>query len=302
MATIPRILLIASPLMFRTPAFERALGLTRAMDATLHIIAFDYLEGLALSELANDSARHHLKAIYPERHQHWLEEQVSGNRDLGMNVTLETRWVDHVVPEVLDYLQEAHADWVIKDVQHEPLLARVMFTSLDMHLLHRYSNRLHLVSSARYPVPRQIMVAVDIYHHDDQHPGLNERLIHEGMRLGLECDAEVHLVYAYGLALADPTQWGHGGGMMSSSAILAQEMYEAMAESFDALAEREGIDRDQRHLVIGSPRTSLLRFAEAQSVDVMILGRSDRRGAGKWLGSTTEHVMSKMLTSVLIFS
>jgi universal stress protein E len=302
MAATPRILLIASPLMSRTPALERALGLTKVMDAALHIIAFDYLEGLAKPELSRSATHNELRSTYPERHRQWLQEQVSKNSHLGLKITTEARWINNVTPEILDYVGEARPDWLIKDVYRESLLARVMFTSQDMHLLHLYPNRLHLVANAQQDVPRQIMVAVDIHHHDDQQPGLNERLIHEGMRLGMECNAQVHLVYAYGLSLADPAEWGKNGGAMTSSAILAQEMYDAMNESFDALAERVGVDREHRHMLIGNPRRALLRFAEAHRVDVMVMGRSDRIAPDKWLGSTTEHVMNKMHSSLLVIN
>jgi universal stress protein E len=300
MAATPRILLIASPLMSRTPAFDRALGLARAMDAALHIIAFDYLEGLVLSDLASGSVQQRLRDAYPQRHRKWLDQQVSGNRNLGMKVTCETRWIKDVVAQTLDYVGEASPDWIIKDVHQEPLLARVMFTSVDMHLLHRYPNRLHLVTSARCSVPRQIMVAIDLYQQDDQYPGLNERLIREGVRLGLVCSAQVHLVYAYALSMVAPTQWAHGGGMLTSAAALAQEVELAAARRLHALAEHEGLANENCHLLTGSPRRALLRFAEAHYIDMMIMGRSDRFGAEKWLGSTTEHVMSKMSSSLLV--
>lgn len=306
MATTPRIVLIASPLMTRSPALERALGLAKATGASLHIVAFDYLQGLAQSELDHGSALEPLRATYPARHQHWLQEQTREAREQGLDVTTEARWIDRVSPELLDHIgqlhTQAHADWLIKDVHRDPLLARVMFTSQDLHLLHRYPNRLHLVSSAACAVPRQIMVGVDIYPHDDQHPGLNERLIHQAQALGRDCDAQVHLVYAYGLALADPAEWAMNGSTMTASAMLAQELYDAMAESFNALADRAGIDHQHRHMLIGSPGRALLRFAESQGVDVMILGASNRRAPGQWLGSTTEHVMNKMHSSLLVIS
>lgn len=52
-----RFMLIVSPLMEHSPAFDRAAALAKAEGAALHIVAFDYLEGLATASLVNDQAR-----------------------------------------------------------------------------------------------------------------------------------------------------------------------------------------------------------------------------------------------------
>ncbi len=49
-----RFMLVASPLMEHSPAFDRAAALAKAEDAALHIVAFDYLEGLATAGLVNE--------------------------------------------------------------------------------------------------------------------------------------------------------------------------------------------------------------------------------------------------------
>lgn len=51
-----RLLLIASPLMRRTPVYDRAAALAKAKGMPLHIVAFDYLEGLATAGLVNEQA------------------------------------------------------------------------------------------------------------------------------------------------------------------------------------------------------------------------------------------------------
>ena len=51
MLQTPRLLLIAPPTMTRTPAFERAAALAVAMQLPLHIVAFDYLQALAVAGL-----------------------------------------------------------------------------------------------------------------------------------------------------------------------------------------------------------------------------------------------------------
>jgi universal stress protein E len=51
MAQIQRLLLITPPTMIRTPALDCATALARAMQLPLHIVAFDYLQALAVAGL-----------------------------------------------------------------------------------------------------------------------------------------------------------------------------------------------------------------------------------------------------------
>ena len=77
MFRLKRILLIAPAEMTRTPAFDRAQALARVSGALLHIVAFDYLEGLATAGMVNEQALEQMRLGYVERHRQWLEDQHS---------------------------------------------------------------------------------------------------------------------------------------------------------------------------------------------------------------------------------
>jgi universal stress protein E len=85
-----RFMLVVSPLMKNSPAFERAAALAKASDAALHIVAFDYLEGLATAGLVNEQALEQMRLGYIERHHQWLEDQARPLRKLG--VPSPPRW------------------------------------------------------------------------------------------------------------------------------------------------------------------------------------------------------------------
>lgn len=80
MSTQSRLMLVVSPLMEHSPAFDRAAALARAEGAALHIVAFDYLEGLATAGLVNEQALEQMRLGYIERHRQWLEEQAKIGR------------------------------------------------------------------------------------------------------------------------------------------------------------------------------------------------------------------------------
>ncbi len=73
MSAQSRFLLVASPLMDCSCAFDRATAMARALDETLHRVAFDYLESLATPRLVNFPALEQIRLSYIERHRRWLE-------------------------------------------------------------------------------------------------------------------------------------------------------------------------------------------------------------------------------------
>ena len=89
-----RFMLVVPPLMENSPAFDRAAALAKAADAALHIVAFDYLEGLATAGLVNEQALEQMRIGYVERHRQWLEDQARPLRRIGAHVTTEVVWVN----------------------------------------------------------------------------------------------------------------------------------------------------------------------------------------------------------------
>ena len=84
-----RFMLVTSPLMEHSPALDRAAALAKAEGAALHIVAFDYLEGLATASLVNEKALEQMRLGYVDRHRQWLEDQARPLRKIGVHVTTE---------------------------------------------------------------------------------------------------------------------------------------------------------------------------------------------------------------------
>ena len=99
-----RYMLVAPPLMETNPAFDRAAALAKAEGAALHIVAFDYLEGLATASLVDEDALEVMRVGYVERHRQWLEEQAQTLRESGLTVTSEVAWIDDPLKEILIHL------------------------------------------------------------------------------------------------------------------------------------------------------------------------------------------------------
>lgn len=294
MAESERLLLIATPLLVRTPAFDRAAALAKAMSAALHIVAFDYVDGLAADGLANETAIEEMREGYLQCHRDWLEMQAGGIRHMGVEVTTEVVWVQRPFEEILVHIREISPSMVIKDLKHESWLTRALFTSLDMRLLRDCPVPLHLVGQVQHGLPRRILAAVDPLHPADQFEHVNDTIIQAAERLATQCDAQLHLLFAFDLSYIVALDGGYG-----AAPSVMDEMYQTEGEAFAELADRYGVPKDRRHMITGNPARVIESFMDEEGIDVVVMGTVHRSVKNRWMGSTTEQVAHHLHASVL---
>ncbi|HIE33190.1 MAG TPA: hypothetical protein EYP81_03990 [Thermodesulfobacteriaceae bacterium] len=81
---------------------------------------------------------------------------------------------------------------------------------------------------------------------------------------------------------------------------LYQELETSSRQLLDKLVERMGVqDRAEVHLLGGSPKAELLRFADEQEVDLIVLGSHGRRGLDRLLGSVAAGIVKRADCDVL---
>lgn len=297
-----RFMLVVSPLMQNSPAFDRAAALAKASDAALHIVAFDYLEGLATAAMVNEQAREQMRLGYVERHRQWLEDQARPMRKIGVHVTTEVVWVETPLEEILIHLREQPMSVLIKALEHESLLSRLMFTPLDIHLLRECPVPLHFVSHMHHALPRKIVAAVDPFHRDGQYEGFNDRILREAAKLATTCNAEIDAIYAHDLSSISADEFGFSNGSAFFSSSKAKTLFDAQADAFRVLCERNGIPSERQHMIMGNPAKVLSSYAGAYDTDVIVMGRIGHRAMERLVGSTVEHLLYKMPCSVWVVS
>jgi universal stress protein E len=124
---------------------------------------------------------------------------------------------------------------------------------------------------------------------------LNDRIILQASSLALQCNAELHLLYACDISaafLADVD-----GGL--TLAELTRELRSDLEKSFLQLAARFGVTANCRHFIMGHPVSVLSEFTNEHQVDVIVMGRAQYRGLERLLGSTTEHILYQVPCSIL---
>ena len=297
-----RFMLVASPLMQSSPAFDRAAALATAADAALHIVAFDYLEGLATAGMVNEQALEQMRLGYVERHRQWLEDQARPMRKLGVHVTTEVVWVERPLQEILVHLKEQPMAALIKALEHESFLSRLMFTPLDIHLLRECPVPVHFVSHMRHALPRKIVAAVDPFHRDGQFESLNDRIVQEAAKLASICNAELDIIYAHDLSSISSDEFGLRDGSTFFSSRKAKILFDAQADALRELAERNSIPPERQHMIMGNPAKVLTAYTSAHETDMIVMGRVGHRFMDRLVGSTVEHVLYKLPCSIWVVS
>jgi universal stress protein E len=283
--------------MTRTPAFDRAAALALATQLPVHIVAFDYLQALAVAGLFAPEQINLAREGYLQTHRQWLAEQAALMSKHGVEVTSEVVWVQHPYEEILHFVNEMSLALIIKDAHEETALKRVFFTPLDWQLLRDCPVPVHLVTNALHSRPRAVLAIVDVLRSEEQDLVFNDQIIDAAVKLAEQCDATLELVHVYDWTAVYAQDIGFGALPMATG--IYEALGTAQREAFAALAERHGVPAQSRHFIEGSPLTCMCDFAAEHCTDVIVMGTVQHNGLNKLLGTTAEQLLHRAPCSVL---
>ncbi|MNO44398.1 Universal stress protein E [compost metagenome] len=292
MSQYQRLLLIINPVLRHSPAMNHAAALAKASGASLHIAAL--IPSLKWLSLLEEGDRELARRHYLQDHRDWLKTQAQNLHGRGIEVTTEVTWAEDMKQDIIDHVTDLQPDMLIKEIEHESALKRAFFTPLDWHLLRHCAVPVYLVGGSGFVLPRKVVAAVEVSDSESADNELNERIIKQACSLAMQCNAELHLLYACDITAAYLADME---GL--TLADLTQALRSDLEKSFLRLAEQFGVPADRRHLIKGHPVTALSEFAHEHNVDVIVMGRIQSHGMDKLLGSTTEHVLYQVPCSVL---
>lgn len=297
MSYTQRLLLIAPAAMIRTAAFDRANAFAKAMQLPLHIVAFDYLQALAVAGLFAPEQINQARDGYLQTRGQWLEKQAEQARQQGIHATSEVIWIKHPYEEILQFVNETQLALIIKDAEEESVLKRIFFTPLDWQLLRNCPAPVHLVTNSLNPLPRNVLAIVDLLRSEEQDIVFNDQIVDAAVKLADQCDARLELVHVYDWTAVYAQDMGYG------ALPLATGIYEALGvaqrEAFAALCERHGVPVECRHFIEGMPLMNICEFATDHHTDVIVMGTVQHRGLKKLLGTTAEQLLHQAPCSVL---
>ena len=86
-----------------------------------------------------------------------------------------------------------------------------------------------------------------------QYKNFNDRILHEALKLATTCNAELDVIYAHDLSSISADEFGFDNASTFFSSSKAKTLFDAQADAFHELAERNGIAPERQHMIMGDP-------------------------------------------------
>ena len=290
MSQFKRLFVMLGPQMRYSPALQRAAALAESSGALLDINIF--VDDVDTFGLMSDSRER--ERLLDDNRQ-WLADAAEQLRDSGLDVSTELLLTRDPLSSVIEQIERLGCDLLVKDVQHEPVLKRLLVTPLDWQLLKDSPVAVHLVSDIRLPLPRQVAAAVDLNSHGvGEH--LDEQVIRCAHALALQCNAELHLLHVCDAAKTHIADFGAGTVTMPG---FDGSVRAAQRAAFNRLGDHHEIALERRHFLEGPAIKAIAHYIAQSRVDVIVMGNHRHDAMQTFLGGTTAHVLEHPLCNVL---
>jgi len=293
MSKRPRYLVIIPPALQRTPALFRAMALAKQTEAELELGLFDFDASLNKAR----SRGFDLKAYLEGRHRE-LEEFASHLRREGFSVKASVHWGSPVARQILAQVLALKPDLVVKDVQTEPALKRVLLRGLDYELLRLCPAPLMLVRPGDHNLPKHLLAAVDPLDENNRPHELNKRILDAAEKYGMTCGAEVDVVHAFQPVPVMASATGFGGAGLDSR--LMSELRTQHEHALKELGAEFGVEERHQQMLDGYPPDVIPTFAATYCVDLLVVGTTYRGGFERFmLGSVADQLCEQINCDVL---
>ncbi|QVM89109.1 universal stress protein [Pseudomonas entomophila] len=290
MSQFKRLFVMLGPQMRYSPALQRAAALAESSGALLDINIF--VDDVDTFGLMGDSRE---RERLLDDNRRWLADAAEQLRDSGLDVSTELLLTRDPLGSVIEQIERLGCDLLVKDVQHEPVLKRLLVTPLDWQLLKDSPVAVHLVSDIRLPLPRQVAAAVDLNSHGaGEH--LDEQVIHSAHALALQCNAELHLLHVCDATKTHIADFGAGTVTMPG---FDGSVRAAQRAAFNRLGDHHEIALERRHFLEGPAIKAIAHYIAQSRVDVIVMGNHRHDAMQTFLGGTTAHVLEHPLCNVL---
>ena len=136
---------------------------------------------------------------------------------------------------------------------------------------------------------KHILLAVDFYEHC-------EAVANRAKDLAIKYQAKLSIIHVVdSLPITDASY----GGDIPFNMDITTELMAGAKKRLAKLAEKLAVTRDRQWLEMGSPKTEIVRVAEENKVDLIVLGSHGRHGLALLLGSTANGVLHHASCDVL---
>ena len=134
---------------------------------------------------------------------------------------------------------------------------------------------------------RKILVAIDLSEESEQVAARAQAICD-----GNEC--ELHLIH-----VIEPLSFAYGVDIPMDFSGLQDEIQAQATNQLQQFAEKNNIDHDHQHIVLGRPEVEIHALAEDIGADLIVVGSHGRYGLALLMGSTANGVLHGASCDVL---
>lgn len=294
MDSIKRILAVVDGQSEEQHSLSRAIEIAAKSGATitafLSIYDFSYEMTTMLSADEREAMR---KAVLTEKDE-WLQQLTAAYP--SVHITTEVVWHNRPYEAIINQVLDNHYDLVVKGTHKHDSLKSVIFTPTDWHLIRKCPCPLLLVKDHQWPIGGAILAAVNAASEDEQHQGLNQRIVKDARFISELAQGDLHIVNAYpatpvNIAIEipefNPSQYN-------------ESVKNHHVESVNTLADQHQIDHAHRHVEEGLAEDVIPRVAKKLDSELVVIGTVGRTGiSAALIGNTAEHVIDNLDCDVL---
>lgn len=126
----------------------------------------------------------------------------------------------------------------------------------------------------------QILVAID-------YSNASGQVVERAIELVDHNTGLLRLIHVVEPVIVDPGYEGMPGLYLE----VEEQLRQIARDQMDRWGDRYEIDSSRRHLTFGTTKGEIFRCAEANSVDLIVIGSHGRHGVGLLLGSTANAIL-----------
>lgn len=307
MQSISKILVCLDPNRDEQPAFERALYLAKAYDASIELLLVTYNRGLVTNLFFNSNELEAAKQGYVNSQKRWVESYLDRAEDANIKRTYTVVWHKPLYEAVISHAKEIKADLVIKSTHHHPMVNRVFFTPNDWQLLKSCPVPLILAKSSTQASYQKVMAGIDPSHSHSKPETLDSLIVQSSLSIADKLAAECHVTHCYApleYQLWSDIGMGMGVGMGPTDFTMGEDNYndyvdelkQGLQKGFEDVVKAFKLDDDKLHLVEGYPEKLLPELVDELDIDLLALGSVYHSGL---VGSTAEKILDQVNCDVL---
>jgi universal stress protein E len=300
MNDIHNILVIVDPTAREHPAVHKAARLAEVFNARLELFACETKESHALRYAAHlrsggsTDFMAHIRAV--------LDDIARPLRQRGVDSSVEVTSGEPLHTKLLERIESARADLVVKDTHPHSLLKRTLITNTDWHLIRGCPTPLLLTKERPWSAMPVLAAAVDPGHVNDKLVALDHRILEWAQTLRGVLEGTLRVVHAYlpAVLMAEAVS---GAPLMLASLrpeVMEDEKRTAF-ERVESLTASYGVSAADVSVQLGVPADVLPRFAREVAADILVMGAISRSGVQRVLiGSTAERVLEHLPCDVWV--